>query len=278
MEIVLRKAIPGDKEKVIWVESLSTPNLNYVEHVWGMFISDKEGDWSVEEVDGELVACGKYSILPDGSAWLETLRVIPQRQGLGLGKRLYEHWLELSKEKGVKTMRMYTGVNNDVSAGLARRYGLSLAGTFHGVKMKSSLDHEVDANFESVLDVSEAREILMPLGKKWGGWMVMNRTFYRWSSELCDWLTLRGMVFEDKESESVIVSGARFMKNHQLHIGLFDGDPMKCLEFAHNRASENGVGSIHCLYPHDKDVIEKALLSYGFELESSPFIVMEINL
>ena len=136
MDIKLRKARPEDKEKVEWVESLSTPNLSYVPHVWGMFINDTGGDWSVEEVDGEVVACGKYSILPDGSAWLETLRVIPRRQGLGLGKRLYEHWLKLSAEKGVKTMRMYTGVNNAVSAGLARRYGLSLAETFHWTKMK----------------------------------------------------------------------------------------------------------------------------------------------
>jgi len=109
MEITLRKARQSDKEKVIWVESLSTPNLSYVPYVWEIFINGLEGDWSVEEVDDEIVACGKYSILPDGSAWLETLRVIPQKQGIGLGKRLYEHWLKLSEVKGVKTMRMYTG-------------------------------------------------------------------------------------------------------------------------------------------------------------------------
>ena len=104
-----------------------------------MFINDLEGDWSVEEVDGEVVACGKYSILPDSSAWLETLRVIPQKQGIGLGKRLYEHWLKLSELKGVKTMRMYTGVNNSVSKGLASRYGLNVAEKFHGTKMNCKL-------------------------------------------------------------------------------------------------------------------------------------------
>ena len=71
MEIKLRKARPEDKEKTEWVESLSTPTLSYVPEVWDMFINDKDGDWSVEEVDGEVVACGKYSILPDGTAWLD---------------------------------------------------------------------------------------------------------------------------------------------------------------------------------------------------------------
>ena len=278
MEIVLRKARPEDKEKVEWVESLSTPGLSYVKHVWDMFINDQQGDWSVEEVDGEVVASGKYSILPDGSAWLETLRVIPARQGLGLGKRLYEHWLRLSSEKGVKTMRMYTGVNNVVSAGLAQRYGLSLAQTFHGTKMKCESQDETHADFKRITDPEVATELLMPLGAKWGGWMVMNRTYFKWSPELCKWLTEKGMVYKDDATGSVVVMGARFMEGIQLHIGLFDGDPETCLKFAQVKGALKGVGSMHCLYPDDRTVIEQALLDYGFEMEASPFIVMEINL
>ena len=278
MEIVLRKARPEDKEKVEWVESLSTPGLSYVKHVWDMFINDQQGDWSVEEVDGEVVASGKYSILPDGSAWLETLRVIPARQGLGLGKRLYEHWLRLSAEKGVKTMRMYTGVKNVVSAGLAQRYGLSLAQTFHGTKMKCESQDETHADFKRITDPEVATELLMPLGAKWGGWMVMNRTYFKWSPELCKWLTEKGMVYKDDATGSVVVMGARFMEGIQLHIGLFDGDPETCLKFAQVKGALKGVGSMHCLYPDDRTVIEQALLDYGFEMEASPFIVMEINL
>jgi GNAT superfamily N-acetyltransferase len=279
MEIIIRKARQEDKEKVFWVESLSTPNLSYLPHVWDMFINDKEGDWSVEEIDGEVVACGKYSILPDGSAWLETLRVIPERHGLGLGKRFYEHWLRLSKGKGVKIMRMYTGVNNFVSAGLARRYGLSLAQTFHGVKMKCApIELELDTDFQEIKDPEVATELLMSLSEKWGCWMVMNRTYYRWSPELCRWLTEKRMVYMDEGTRSVIVMGARFMEDQQLHIGLFDGDQNKCLEFAHVRGFTNEINTIHCLYPENKSIIENALLDYGLKREPSPFIVMEIKL
>jgi len=279
MEILLRKARPEDKEKVIWVESLSTPNLSYVPEVWDIFINDEKGDWSVEEVDGEVVACGKYSILPDGSAWLETLRVIPERQGLGLGKRLYEHWLKLSEEKNVESMRMYTGIKNEVSAGLARRYGLSLAGTFHGAKGVCELiELELDTDFQNISDPDVATELLMPLAKKWGGWMVMNRTFYKWSPELCEWLVENDMVYRDNVTGSLIVMGARFMEDKQLHIGLFEGDPEKCLEFAQIKGSVKGVKTMHCLYPEEQTWIENELLDYGFEMEPSAFIVMEINL
>ncbi len=272
--ILLRKARAEDKDDVIWVENLSTPGLSYVKHVWGMFINDEEGDWSVDLLDGKIMGCGKYSILPDGSAWLETLRVVPEAQGNGLGKRLYEHWLKLSEEKGVKAMRMYTGVKNVVSAGLARRYGLTLAQTFHGAKMAVP-KFEAESTFENINDVDEATKLLLPLGEKWGGWLVLNRTYYKWGPELCKWLTENGMVYRDADG-NVVVMGARFMKDYQLHIGLFDGDTKKCLDFAKADASDRNV-SVHCLYPDHLNGVEKALTGYGFNMEPSPFIVMEIK-
>jgi len=275
LNIVLRKARDEDLDDVVWVESLSTPSLSYVPHVWDMFLNDEEGDWSVEELDGKIMGCGKYSILPDGSAWLETLRVVPEAQGLGLGKRLYEHWFRLSEAKGVKAMRMYTGVKNVVSEGLAKRYGLSLAQTFHGTKMAMP-PSEVDHVFVKLSDVAEATALLMPLGEKWGGWMVMNRTYYKWSPELCRWLTDNGMVYRNTDG-NVVVMGARFMKEFQLHIGLFEGDAGICLGFAKSEASERGVNSIHCLYPNHLTGVEGALTRNGFDMEPSPFIVMEIN-
>jgi ribosomal protein S18 acetylase RimI-like enzyme len=278
-EIVLRRARQEDREKVVWVESLSTPNLSYVPHVWKMFLGDEEGDWTVAEIDGEVIGCGKYSILPDGSAWLETLRVVPQRQGLGVGKRLYEHWLEVSREKDVKTMRMYTGVRNVVSKGLAERYGLRRAETFRGTLMKSDPE-KVDAEhgFRRVADHSIATELLMRHSDAWGGWMVMNRTFYKLSPELCVHLAEKGMVYMDPDTESVIAMGARFMPRHGLHIGLFSGDAEACLGFAMQTAVERGVERLHCLFPSRIPCVEESLTGFGFRLEPADFIVMEVHL
>jgi Cys-tRNA(Pro)/Cys-tRNA(Cys) deacylase len=47
--IFLRRARPGDREKAIWVESKSTPNLSYVPDVFDMFVSDDVGEFSVAE-------------------------------------------------------------------------------------------------------------------------------------------------------------------------------------------------------------------------------------
>lgn len=270
--VVLRKARNEDLEQAMWVESLSTPNLSYVPHVWDMFLNDEEGEWTMEELDGKIMGIGKYSILPDGSAWLETLRVVPQSQGLGLGKRLYELWVKLSEEKGVPAMRMYTGVNNAVSSGLAERYGLSTVETFHGVKMPKP-DFKAESTFKPITDVAEATKLLTLLGEKWGGWIVFNRTYYKWSEALIKWLTEKGYVYRD-EDDNVVVMGTRFMPEFQLHLGLFDGDSKKCLDFAKATASENGV-TLHCLYPSHLAEIESKLVEYGFDKEPAPFIVKE---
>lgn len=75
--------------------------------------------WTVAEVDGKIVGIGKLTLLYDGSAWLETLRVDPAYQGNGVGKAIYRRYLEEAAELNAPALRMYTGVKNAVSAGLA---------------------------------------------------------------------------------------------------------------------------------------------------------------
>lgn len=279
MEINLRKARPGDRDKVIWVESKSTPNLSYVPHVWDMFLRDETGDWSVAELDGEIVGCGKYTLLPDGSAWLETLRVIPEKQGLGVGKRLYEHWLRLARSQGVKTMRMYTGTGNVVSKGLAERYGLRLAGTYKEARMKCLKDdHRSVAGFRQVSDPEEATRLAMPLSEKWAGFLVMNRTFYEFTPALCRYLAENGMVYHDSGTGSVVTIGSRFMPEDALHIGVFSGDHRACLDFAMKTGAEWGAARLNCQYPPQAIDIHEALTSYGFSVAGSDFIVMETRL
>ena len=278
MKIVLRRAEPEDKEKVVWVESKSTPNLRYLPKVFEMFASDMVGEFSVEEVDGELVACGKYTVLPDDTVWLEALRVIPERQGLGLGKRLYEHWLELARAQGAKEMKMYTGVTNVVSSGLAEKYGLMLQGTFKGNTRPSTPTMGEVGGFTSVHDPREATDLLMPLKDDWLGWLVMNRTFYRLSPALCEYMTKLGMVYKDEKTRSVVTLGARFMPEQALHIGVWGGDADACIRFAIWKAAERGIPLLSCFHHTKATKVGETLVTYDFRRDASDYIVRGIYL
>jgi GNAT superfamily N-acetyltransferase len=280
MEIVVRKARQEDREKVIWVESLATPNLSYVDAVWDLFTSDQVGEFGVAEADGEVVACGKFTMLPDGSVWLETLRVVPEYQGFGIGKRFYERFYELARSRGVPIMRMYTGLRNVVSKGLAELYGLSLAATYRGASMPC-IQGKIppsDGGFRLVLDPDRATALLMPFREKWTEFLVMNRTFFSITPTLCRFLAEKEMVYEDPTSQSVVTVGARFLPDRALNIGVFGGDVDQSLGFALEQGVERGAARLNCDFPPSAVDVQEALVEKGFSLTESDFIVMEVHL
>lgn len=280
MKIVLRKARDEDLGKLVEVESKATPGLQYIPNVFDAFIADEIGEFSVAEVEGEIVACGKFTVVPDGSAWLETIRVLPEYQGLGIGKRFYERFYDTAHRQGVTTMRMYTGVKNAASKGLAERYGFQPVGIYRGALLpcQSAADRDFRVEFQKVTEPEKGVALLMPFHEKWKGFLVMNRTFFALTPALCADLTDNGMVYEAPDSQSVITIGARFMPETALHIGVFGGDTDACLGFALQTGKELGVGRMSCYFPQSAGDIQQLLTQNGYQIEASDFYVMEADI
>lgn len=282
MQMTIRKATPQDRAAVELVESQATRNLKYLPMVYEEFVSDTKGDFSVTEVDGEVAGCAKFTVLPDGSAWLEALRVMPQHQGKGIGKAFYARFFEVAERKGIKIMRMYTGLKNQVSKGLAERYGFSLAATCRGAWKSvdaGAVDSAADSvsAFQKVSDPNRAAELLMPLKDKWNGFVVMNRTFYVLTPALCTAWALEGKVYEEHASGSVVALGARFMPEQALHLAAFSGDEASCLAFAKRMAADRKVERVQCMFPPAASDIQETLLAHGFQTDQSDYIVMQVE-
>ena len=270
----------NDREKLIEVESKSTPNLRYVPHVYELFANDPRGEFTIAEIAGEVVGCAKFTVLPDGTAWVETLRVVPEYQGLGVGKRLYQQFFEVAKSENILTMRMYTGINNVVSKGLAEHFGFKLESTFLGASrpVDKTTSPTQKHNFAPVSDPAVATSLLMAHQDDWNGFLVMNRTFYKLTPSLCVHLAKEGCVYADTTTGSTIVLGARFMPEQALHIGHFYGNAEACINFAIDHARALGVPSISCLYPDLASSITDALAMYQFQPNASKFIVMRVDI
>ncbi|MEM5774520.1 MAG: GNAT family N-acetyltransferase, partial [Anaerolineaceae bacterium] len=232
------------------------------------------------EVDGRVVACGKFTALPDFTAWLETLRVIPECQGMGIGKRFYERFFELAAEKHLSAMRMYTGLTNYASKGLAERYGFTLEETFAEARMPSQPEWaEVESGaFTPVSDPAVAQALLMPLAGAWNGFLVMNRTFYRITPALCADFARKGFVYADPSTGSVMVLGARFQPELALHIGLYAGNWPACLGFAQRLCAQRGAGRLNWMFPAALEQVKATASAGGFALDGSECIVMRVDL
>jgi ribosomal protein S18 acetylase RimI-like enzyme len=100
-----------------WMEqwkSQLTFTSNYVE----------ENESWVAEIKGAPVAF--YTLLEkDGNAWIENLWVDPRSIGKGLGKKLFLHALELSRQRGFKTLRLEAEPN---ALGFYKKLGMKKTG------------------------------------------------------------------------------------------------------------------------------------------------------
>ncbi|MCB0124304.1 MAG: GNAT family N-acetyltransferase [Caldilineaceae bacterium] len=277
--ITVRPATYADRAAIVAAEALSTPGLRYVDQVFDLFMDRTQGEFLVAELAGDVVACGKFTITPDGSAWLETLRVIPACQGLGIGKRFYEAFFALAHRDGISTMRMYTGTKNVVSKGLAERFGFRLAEAFTEARLPvaQATPTSEAIPFQPVTDPHRAYQLIGQHRDNWHDFLVMNRTFYKITPALCTWLTVAGQVYEEPASESIMVIGARFMPEEALHIGFFGGDVTKCLRFALQQGCAAGVPRLNCIFPAASFAVYDALLQADFHPLDATLIVMETH-
>lgn len=278
MSVKLRRAEERDRAAVELVESQATPRLRYLPYVFDEFAEDEMGEFSVAEVDGELAGCGKFTVLPDRTAWLEALRVMPRHQGKGVGKAFYERFFELARAKNIKTMRMYTGIKNVVSKGLAERFGFTLAVECRGSgKIMDAYAKHGAATFTQVTDAARAVKLLMPYRDRWNGFVVMNRTFYELTPALCEDWARTGKVFEEASSGSVVALGARFMPEQAVHIAAFGGDDDLCLSFASELAAKRGAKGLQCMFPPSSRELQAVVTRNGFIIDGSDYIVMQVS-
>lgn len=273
-DVLIRPATRDDLDAIIYVENQAMPHWRYVERVFDQFMGHDKGEFSVAELDGQIVACAKFTVLPDGSAWVETLRVDSDYQGRGIGKALYNRFFEVAKAQNVSTMRMYTGMQNKVSRGLAEHFGFRLDASFYGANFHFATTHPIKKHdFKLVTDAGVAADLIMPLSETWNGFMVMNRTFYKITPELCGYLVNHGRVYAGSATNSVVAFGARFMPDVAQHIGLYGGDAEACFDFA-KRVGQERAQSLACLFPVKADGVREELKAAGFEETPAGFIVM----
>ena len=271
--IVTRPATWEDLPACLAVEAAAMKSHCYLADVADLYFNGTVGDLTVAEVDGKIVGIGKLTLLYDGSAWLETLRVDPAYQGNGVGKAIYRRYLEEAAQLGAPALRMYTGVKNAVSAGLARKHGFSIHCTCREMTLELDDSPVEKTQFHRVGQDSACR-LLAPLAGAWKGFLCFNRTFYAMNDALYRGLAYEGKVYREETSGSILVAGTRFQHKLALHVALVDGDVDRCIAAAKSIAKERGIPKLVVMFPYDNQVLEEKLASLGFVQSPSDFISM----
>ena len=145
MKYVTRAATMADVPRLREVEMRTLPHFTwYTTECAPLFIEQKgqRGEMVVAERldlpadDPErIIGIGQYSIMPDGSGWMECLRILPEFQRTGAGRQIYERYQELWNETDAPHVAMFTDLEGFASKSLAELYGFRLAGTYDEYKL-----------------------------------------------------------------------------------------------------------------------------------------------
>lgn len=273
MDFTVKLAAYGDMAEAVKVERETMGDYVYLEDAWHYFNSLNGGLVCVSHGE-KMVGIGRFSVLPDGSGWLETLRVIPEYQRKGIGREIYKKYVELAQKNRCPSMAMFTGVNNVASSALAEVFNLKTAAQhrgYHLTNLEGGDPHGfVHAGWQ------RAVELILPMQKEYNNYMTFNRTFYRVNEANAKQFAIEGKVFEDKESGSFIVCGARFQHQAALHIAMMGGDYDKSIDFAVNYAKAQGLKKVSCTYAIANEKLEAALKNRGFTADKSDLITKEV--
>lgn len=274
MAFTVRLAQDSDRAECARVEHASMPDYpGYLSDAWHYFQSQKGGCVCVYEGD-EMIGIGRFTVLPDGTGWLETLRVAIPHQGKGAGKAIYREYQRLARENGCPSMAMFTGVDNFVSSGLAEINGLRTVAQHRGYHLTDLTGGDVHG-FRPVTP-QRAAELVVPMREEYNDYMVFNRTFFHVNEANARCFAMEGKVFEDVADGSFVICGARFQHHVTLHIAMMGGNYDRCIDFAVNHAKAMGVPKVSCTFALGNEKLEKALQTRGFKAEAGDLITKEV--
>jgi GNAT superfamily N-acetyltransferase len=121
--VVIRPALPADKESVLEFCKHIWDGEDYIHFVWDWWLADSSGEMFVAEYAGKAVGLARLTNLAPGQWWLEGFRVDPQHQDKRIGSLLHrflvDHWLE----HGDGTLRLWTNSRNVKVHHLCERTG-----------------------------------------------------------------------------------------------------------------------------------------------------------
>lgn len=255
------------------IEAATAPSNQYFKDVVDYFTTT-QGELTLGLVDGVVAGFGKLTVLFDGSAWLELLRVHPDYQRRGVAAHIYERYMAQIKELRCPAVRMYTGVRNVASATLAEKNGLHRGPEFRGMSLDvAAAPAPAAVQMELAGTKEEVRQLLEPLEKQAHGKLSINHTFYQMNERTYGGFATNGWVFANQAA--TLVMGARFQPKKALYIAALGGDRQQALDFAVAEAKRRGIPKITAHFPPDDSAMQAFYEANGFTLDPSDDVVME---
>jgi ribosomal protein S18 acetylase RimI-like enzyme len=112
LKIEIRRAREVDKEPLMEFIKHVWGGHDYIPYVWDSWIADRRAKMFVLLADGRQVGMNRMRQLPDGSVWMEGVRVHPDYRGKGLAGMLGENSMKVGRKGGATVFRLTSNARN----------------------------------------------------------------------------------------------------------------------------------------------------------------------
>lgn len=252
--IVTRAIVDSDRDACIYVEAGAMKHNRYIDDVWELFLHKTEGDLIGAFVDDKLYGMGKLTRLYGDYGWLETLRVHPDYQNMGVGQEIYKAYFKHIKELNLKSIGMYTEMYNKISRYIAEKNNLTIRAYYTELLKEIEKIPEFKNSFK-LIEKADGERLLSPYYGEMGKYIVINRTFYPVGKGLGEFLAENKYFYMDDDN-NILIGGYRFQKEKAFHIPFIKGDIDYIIKYANYLGNKSNSKNLSMLKEKDGEEIE----------------------
>jgi ribosomal protein S18 acetylase RimI-like enzyme len=123
----IRKATKSDKEEILSFCSKTFDWGDYIDQVWDLWHTDRNGLLMVAESQGQKIAMSHVAICPGSkSAWLEGLRVHPDHRRSLIATKLIENMMRYARKNGARQASAIVSADNFASQRMMEKNGFQV--------------------------------------------------------------------------------------------------------------------------------------------------------
>ncbi|MBX3085856.1 MAG: GNAT family N-acetyltransferase [Anaerolineae bacterium] len=194
--LTIRRAQESDRADIESIAGQIWRGMDYLPMMFDRWLADAEGAFYIAEFEDRVVGTAKLSRLSDGEWWLEGLRVHPDLQGQGIGRRLHHAAIEQALQIGSGVLRFSTDEDYPPTHHYAAETGF--------VRLRNYLLYETRAysnqfgadTFHALTaaEVPSARNFLThsalyeyvhhsTLGRQWKAYQITDERLLHWAAD-----------------------------------------------------------------------------------------------
>lgn len=171
--IKIRECVLKDKKDIDEISSLTWEGYDYLSRVFEKWVRDE--NFFVAFCNNRVIGTAKITLLPDKTGWLEGLRVHPEWQGKGIGRKLNDFTINLArdmKKSGkIDTIEFSTYFLNKGSLHMTLKSGFKVIKRFFILYRKKDNNMKKPQKIQLSIDYLKEYRDYLPVG-----WRFIKKT------------------------------------------------------------------------------------------------------